>query len=136
MKAQTTLQNALPANRSWEIAIWFFGMTVLALLFLNNNALAINSEFEDEKYINDIPFDTEWVVSELMNPGFNFEEEAYIDDIPFNTACIAADCKYKKAISVLFEMEDESYIDDIPFNILAIAETNAKEKSNLYATEK
>ena len=138
MKAQTTIQNTLPANKSWEIAIWIFGITVLALVFVNNNALAANSdsEFEEETYINDIPFDTEWVVNEMTNPEFDFEDEAYIDDIPFNTACVAADCKYKKAISVVFELEDENYIDDIPFDTFVIAKNSDKEKNNLYATGK
>ena len=136
MKAQTTLQNTSPANRNWEIAIWIFAFTVLALLFVNNNALAVNSEFEDENYIDDIPFDTEWVVNKLMQPEFNFEDEAYIDDIPFNTACVAADCKYKKAFSVLFDLEDENYIDDIPFDTRLIAVSSDKENNNLYTSGK
>ena len=136
MKAQTTLQNTLPASRSWEIAIWVFAFTVLALLFVSNNALAVHSEFEDETYIDDIPFDTEWVVNKLMQPEFNFEDEAYIDDIPFNTACVAADCKYKKALLELFDLEDEDYIDDIPFDTRLIAVSSDKENSKFYAVGK
>lgn len=50
--------------------------------------------FEEEEYIDDIPFDTESIVEnylqkEAMNTEFDFEEEAYVDDIPFNTTKIA-----------------------------------------------
>jgi hypothetical protein len=43
----------------------------------------------------------------------NFNEESYIDDIPFNTECVSANCCYHKAISVEFNFEEEQYIDDI-----------------------
>lgn len=51
----------------------------------------------------------------------NFENEEYIDDIPFNTNEIAAQSLYQQAISTEFFMEDEEYIDDIPFNTKEIA---------------
>jgi len=98
-----------------------------ALLFsLNLNATAETFCFEEEAYINDIPFNTECVTVEYMyekaiNEDYNFEEEAYIGDIPFNTECVTANCRYQKAISVIFNFEDESYIDDIPFNTYALA---------------
>ena len=54
-------------------------------------------------------------VSDIMATEFDFEEEAYIDDIPFDTECISKNCIFEKALQVDFEMEDESFIDDIPF---------------------
>lgn len=79
------------------------------------NLFASEFNFEEESYIDDIPFKTEMVVNEMMTPEFDFEDEAYINDIPFNTASIAASYVYNTAITVLFEMEEEAYIDDIPF---------------------
>ena len=78
------------------------------------NLFASEFNFEEESYIDDIPFNTEMVVNEMMTP--EFEEEAYINDIPFNTASIAASYDYNTALSVLFEMEEEAYIDDMHFN--------------------
>jgi len=48
--------------------------------------------------------------------NFNFDEEDYINDIPFNTDSISDEYIYLNAIIENFEMEEESYIDDIPFN--------------------
>ena len=56
------------------------------------------------------------------NKSIDFEDEAYIDDIPFNTEEIAANYLYEKALTVEFEMAEEEYIDDIPFNTRNIAE--------------
>ena len=44
---------------------------------------------------------------------FSFDDEEYIDDIPFDTDCVTAQCKYEKAMSVDFNFEDEEYIDDM-----------------------
>jgi len=54
--------------------------------------------------------------SESQMSAFDFEDEAYIDDIPFDTECVSRNCIYQKAISEVYNMDDESYIDDIPFN--------------------
>jgi len=54
-------------------------------------------------------------------PGFDFEEEAYIDDIPFDTECVTKDCLYEKAVSEVFDLPDEAYIEDIPFNTAKVA---------------
>jgi len=59
---------------------------------------------------------------------FDFEEEAYIEDIPFNTECVTANCRYKKAMAVVFEIEEEKYVNDIPFDTKNIAQnSNSKE---------
>ena len=39
--------------------------------FANNKSF----DFEEESYIDDIPFNTEWVVSELMTLSYDFEEQ-------------------------------------------------------------
>jgi len=97
-----------------------------ALLFsLNLNATAETFCFEEEAYINDIPFNTgcvtaEYLYEKAINEEYNFEEESYISDIPFDTECVTAHCRYHKAINVTFSFEEESYIDDIPFNTYAM----------------
>ncbi len=95
------------------------------LLSLNLNAAVESFNFEEENYINDIPFNTECITAEFLYEKaiteiYNFEDEAYIEDIPFNTECVTASCRYQKAISVIFSFEEENYIDDIPFNTFAL----------------
>ena len=67
-----------------------------------------------------------------LSVDFYFEEEEYINDIPFNTRCISANCKYKKAIAVEYSFEEEGYVNDIPFDTEKISEEslmqNAMEK--------
>ena len=58
--------------------------------------------FEDESYIDDIPFDTKsiaenYVFEEKISVEFNIEEEAYVDDIPFDTKKIALESTYRYA---------------------------------------
>jgi len=48
--------------------------------------------------------------------NYTFEDEGYINDIPFNTDKISMEHNYNNAISTEFSMEDESFVDDIPFN--------------------
>ena len=94
-------------------------VALLTALFITN-VNASPFDFEDESYINDIPFDTKEVYNEIMNERnltqFDFEDEAYIDDIPFDTQCVTAQCFYQKAIRIDFNFTEESYIDDIPFD--------------------
>ena len=77
--------------------------------------------FEEEEYIDDIPFDTQaiaeaYLLNETMNVEFDFEEDAYIEDIPYNTYEVAKNCKIEKYLKNVFDFEEEEYIDDIPFN--------------------
>lgn len=98
-----------------KIAVIF----TIALLFSLNSYS--NPIFEEEAYVNDIPFDTETIAIKAlyemaMSKVFYLEEEEYINDIPFNTDSIYRDCICKKAMKTEFEMEEETYIDDIPFD--------------------
>ena len=43
---------------------------------------------------------------------FDFEEEKYIDDIPFDTECVSANCLFNEAMNTDFYFEEEKYIDD------------------------
>ncbi len=90
----------------------------LAILFSTTlSASAFN--FDEESYINDIPFDTEEVYNNIIIEqklmDFDFEEEKYVDDIPFDTECLSADCRYQKAMLVEFVFEEEKFIDDMGF---------------------
>ena len=87
---------------------------------LYEKALSETFEFEEEAYINDIPFNTKCVASmcnykKAILVEYEMEEEAYINDIPFDTEKISAESNSKKALEIDFDFEEEAYIDDIPF---------------------
>lgn len=98
--------------------------TIFTLLFSFNMMADIN--FEDEAYINDIPFNTETVYSKVVIErnmlDFEMQDEAYIDDIPFDTDTVADDKRHDLALAEEFTFEEESYIDDIPFNTEQVCE--------------
>ena len=49
---------------------------IISMMFVANAfAMKRDIELEEETYIDDIPFNTEWIVNELMNPEADFEEE-------------------------------------------------------------
>lgn len=118
-------------------------VAIYTLLFLLIASLAFGSElnlnqpkdslfvsteilFEEEEYIDDIPFNTKDVTEALlleksMNVEFNFEEEAFIDDIPFDTERIAENYNYEEYLKNEFAFEEDAYVDDIPFNTERIA---------------
>ena len=134
MKTQATSTNSYASKRTAEITVWIIGILVLALLLFSTNSKASTFQFEDEAYIDDIPFDTEMVVHLLMLPEYDFEEETYVDDIPFNTAKISAQYFYEVAMAVDFEIEEEAFIDDMPFNTCLIAaKATAGNNCNVYA---
>lgn len=121
MKTQTTINQETTTDKNWEITTWIFGIIIFTLLFANTNLRAHTPQFEEEAYIDDIPFDTEMVVHNLLLPELDFEDEEYIDDIPFNTAKVVANYNYKTAVSSSFVMEEERYVDDLPFDTESIA---------------
>ena len=91
------------------------GMKTRALNLGGNDLLA-NTMMVDDAFTNE------------ATHKFGFEEEAYIEDIPFSTECVTADCMYEKAISVVYNMDEEAYVDDIPFDTKKIAENSKLEK--------
>jgi hypothetical protein len=100
-------------------------LIIIAVMFTVNTFAKSNSfAFEDEAYINDIPFSTEIVVNELINPEFKLQDESYINDIPFNTKAVVTNYNYTEALLVVFELEEENLIEDIPFNTGRIAENH------------
>ena len=116
MKTQVTNSNSYAASRTVEITVWLIGLIVLALLLTTGTANATEFQFEEEAYVDDIPFDTEMVVHLLTNSDYNFEEEAYVDDIPFNTADISRQKLFELAMMQDFDLNEEASIDDVPFN--------------------
>lgn len=95
---------------------------------ITNSSLVLFT-LEDEKYIDDIPFNTELVSTQMyfgnsyLNPmenNFQLNDEEYINDIPFDTEKIYWACSFNQNCGSVdpasVTLEDEDYIDDIPFN--------------------
>lgn len=94
------------------------------LLVMNLNATeykfadeaSINDITIDTKAI----FDS--IMEENILASITFEEESYVNDIPFNTEKISQLTQYQLAIAIDFEFADEDYIDDIPFNTCELSQ--------------
>jgi len=99
---------------------------VITALLISVNIFANGFEMETEEYIDDIPFNTQEVATNVLYQqalaeDFEMDNETYVDDIPFNTETIAGISLSLQAMDETFEMVDESYIEDIPFNTEIIA---------------
>lgn len=70
--------------------------------------------FNEEAYINDIPFDTYEIAVESILDGdeLKLEEEAYVNDIPFDTKAITN----KYLLNMKMKTSDEATINDLPFD--------------------
>jgi len=70
--------------------------------------------FEEEDYINDIPFNTWEIAVEAILDGdeVRMDEEPYVDDIPFNTQEVAC----KELLKIMLETSGEANVNDIPFS--------------------
>ncbi len=96
---------------------------LLAALLLSLNIFAIGIEFDQENYIDDIPFNVEEVINQItyenaIAVNFSFDEEEYIDDIPAVINNQTSNISYTDAISQDFRFQEEEYIDDIPVTIV------------------
>ena len=98
-------------------------LIIALMMIFSTNTFASETvfNFEEESYIDDIPFNTEKIVSDINLRNIDFEEEAYIDDIPFNTESIVISYNYKQALTVDFNFSEEATIDDIEVNTALIA---------------
>jgi len=95
-------------------------IAILTVLFLSTNMFANIFEMEQEQYIDDIPFNTEKVASQIIlenaiNQEFSLTEEN-INDIPFNTYEVASEKLYELAMAKDFDLEEEAFVEDIPFD--------------------
>jgi hypothetical protein len=101
----------------------YFTLIAIALFMITTTVFAGGVEFEDERYINDIPFSTAEVYHQVILNSLElvFEEEAYVDDIPFNTEIISEKIIFEEAMVVVFDFEEEDYINDIPFDTEALS---------------
>lgn len=106
--------------------------TILTLLFSFHLMADIN--FKDEVYIDDIPFNTEVLYSQVVIDrnilDFEMQDETYINDIPFATDEIAATELYNLAVAEKFTLEEEAYIDDIPFDTEQVCANVLQKKAN------
>ncbi len=55
------------------------------------------------------------------NLNIELEEESYIDDIPFNTEEIVSNIQGYSANPLVLTLEEENYIDDIPFDTYEVS---------------
>ena len=109
-------------------------IAIFALIF-SASVFASEINFKEESYINDIPFNTEEIVENIINENIvslDFDEETYVDDIPFNTSAIATDYLYKNAVQVVFNFENEEEINDIPFNTHMVIHTDQTDNSAVF----
>ncbi len=51
--------------------------------------------------------------------GVDFDQEEYIDDIPFNVEDVITQLSMEKALTVDFSLIEEEYVNDIPADILS-----------------
>lgn len=92
---------------------------IATLLTISINSMATGFDFNDEKYIDDIPFNLDTVEARIkydlaVAEDFQLEEEEYINDMQFSEVELDALGAYYKALAQNFDFEDEEYIDDIP----------------------
>lgn len=93
--------------------ILLFSLTILISLHLNAT-IAFFAQGPNKNYTSKI-VNENTLNADFSTLDFSFEDEAYIDDIPFDTDCISAQCKYEKAMAVDFSFEEDKYVDDINF---------------------
>ena len=103
-------------------------LSIALVLFSFSNIIAegFDYNYQEETYINDIPFDTHAVTSKIafekaINVQFKVEEESYVNDIPFDTHEVVEELIEKSILNPLPKMTEETYIDDIPFNTAEVA---------------
>jgi len=118
MKKQNKNINTKRIKKMKTIILTFALVFTFFTQFSFSNNFSI--EFEDEKYINDIPFNTEEIAASTLefviySPELILEEENYINDIPFNTGDVVSNIQ-SSSLSPEFILEEEDYINDIPFN--------------------
>ena len=96
--------------------------TLFAALLISLNVFATGIEFEEENYIDDIPFNLEEVkqqvtYEEALTVEFLLNEEEYVDDIPSSILDSVSHKLYTEAVSQKFNFEEEEYINDIPLSL-------------------
>jgi hypothetical protein len=69
---------------------------------------------EEEAYVDDIPFNTWDIASDIIHEGdeVKMEDEAYVDDIPFDTRAMACACLLRRMLNA----DGEANVNDIPFS--------------------
>lgn len=104
----------------------FITIAIIAASISGLKASNTIANTSDSEYINDIPFDTHSIFSQIkanraMAIDYRIAEEEYINDIPFDTEKIAQLQVKKNSLQQLPKMEAESEINDIPFDTAEIA---------------
>ncbi len=87
---------------------------IMISVIISLNLVESEFTFNDEPYINDIPFNTEIIFDALTNHEFVFEEEDYINDIPFNTFKIATNDNEEVCVKLCFgKISDNRFINQL-----------------------
>jgi len=102
-------------------------LLIITALLISLNVIASGIEFEQEQYIDDIPFNLSEIEAQTRYDSavivdYTFEEEGTIDDLPMSEQQLASLRLQTVALSQQFDLEEESYIDDIPCSILGATE--------------
>lgn len=96
--------------------------SLTVLLSLNLNAtISLIVDGEPAKSKPALPVTN--ITDSAIERDFSFEDEEYINDIPFNIDSIIDQCKEEKLICETFYFDEEEYIDDIPFNTKIVLDT-------------
>lgn len=84
---------------------------IYSILFILLASMAFGAETSQNLSADSVSTETEYY----------FNDEEYVDDIPFDTQSIAENYLFESSMNVTFDFEEEAYVDDIPFNTNMIA---------------
>ncbi|NQU34804.1 MAG: hypothetical protein HQ521_16365 [Bacteroidetes bacterium] len=89
-------------------------LVVLISLHLNASILFYTGSLTNNDIYNNTEIEVaNKIFTDAFEAVFEMEEEPYIDDIPFDTEILSSEINYEKAIAVEFNFDEEEYIDDI-----------------------
>ncbi len=109
---------------------------IATALLISLNVMASGFQFDQETYIDDIPFNLDSVeiqvrFEEAVSVIFSLNEENFINDMTFTDNDLDEISNYYKATVETFDFEEEEYIDDIPF----LSTSNSTQSKDSYYAE-
>lgn len=110
-------------------------LVILATFLIALNVSATGIEFNQEQYIDDIPFDLDSIEKQTRYDNavvvdYSLDEEVFINDLPFNENQMENIRVHSIAMNQQFDFEEECYIDDIPVVVL---KDNSETTNAIYA---
>ena len=119
--------------KTFTFTIAFLALQII----FNTNVSAVelkNNTYLDTTFSAAKTMMTKAVYNLAIAQEFSLEEEEYVDDIPFSTEYVCKQLCYKKALEQDFPLPEEKYVDDIPFNTAKIV-ANKLNQNNLTGTQ-